>query len=1094
MKREKILVNDPKIGTITDTEKQKGIICKTVIYNCFCKRSCDAMRYVWVIILMCLCSAAGCSRPSVRETYLLNDNWATILDDRSESDESFIQGTKQADWKKVNLPHNWDDYAGARQLLHGNLHGTAWYKREFELPASIAGKRCFIRFEGVGTYATVILNGEDLGHHLAGRVSFTVDVTDAVKPGTKNTLFVRAEHPEMISDMPWVCGGCSSEWGFSEGSQPFGIYRPVVLEVTDIIRIEPFGVHIWNDEKAGRVFIETEVKNYGQTAETIELVNGFNDKKGSAVFQRTEKATLQPGQTKIITQSAAIENPILWSLDNPYLYTLDSRIVRDGKTADEVTTPFGIRTVSWPINRSDGDNRFLLNGKPVFINGTCEYEHRLGQSHAFSDEEIRSRVKQIRAGGFNAFRDAHQPHNLLYQQLWDESGILFWTQFSAHIWYDTDAFRNNFKSLLRRWVKERRNSPSVIMWGLQNESVLPKAFAEECCAIIRQMDPTASGQRLITTCNGGVGTDWNVVQNWSGTYGGDPQQYDEELARPEQLLNGEYGAWRSIDLHTEGAFDQKGVWSEDRMCQLMESKVRLAEAVKDRVCGQFQWLFNSHDNPGRRQPDEGYRVIDKIGPFNYKGLLTIWGEPLDVYYMYRANYVSGEKDPMVYIVSHTWPDRFSTPCKAALHVYSNCDEVELFNDAAGDESLGKRRRNGVGTHFVWNDADIQYNVLYAVGYREGKPVAEDVIILDNLPRAPHFEMMYRNVKPLLKAEPEYHYIYRVNCGGDAYTDTFGRTWSQDVALGNNENCRGSRSWADDYPELNSYLASQRRTFDPIDGTRDWMLFQTFRYGRHKLAYHFPVPDGTYRVELYFIEPWYGTGGAVDCRGLRIFDVAVNDTVCLNDLDIWAEAGSDAACKKVITATVTGGSLDITFPEVKVAQAVISAIAVASSDEGVKPAVASPANGWSWNDIPRVIKTDHNQLPEGENRRPKKTYEARDASLEGQFEQTVIRKRPAVRFDKGPGCIEWDITVGLAQVYALRFTYMNTAGHPTSANIRLTADDGTVLKNDEITFPDAGEKWRMLSTTTECFINAGHYTVRIEAPDMNGLCFDKLDVQ
>lgn len=68
----------------------------------------------------------------------------------------------------------------------------------------------------------------------------------------------------MIADMPWVCGGCSSEWGFSEGSQPLGIFRPVVLEATDAIRIEPFGVHIWNDDKAGTVFVETEVKITGR--------------------------------------------------------------------------------------------------------------------------------------------------------------------------------------------------------------------------------------------------------------------------------------------------------------------------------------------------------------------------------------------------------------------------------------------------------------------------------------------------------------------------------------------------------------------------------------------------------------------------------------------------------------------------------------------------------------------------------------------------------------------------------------------------------------------------------------------------------------
>lgn len=108
---------------------------------------------------------------------------------------------------------------------------------------------------------------------------------------------------------------------------------------------------------------------------------------------------------------------------------------------------------------------------------------------------------------------------------------------------------------MREWIKERRNSPSVVMWGLQNESTIPKEFAEECTQIIREMDPLSASQRIVTTCNGGEGTDWNVVQNWSGTYGGDPLKYHLEMTT--QLLNGEYGAWRSADLHTEGEFDQK---------------------------------------------------------------------------------------------------------------------------------------------------------------------------------------------------------------------------------------------------------------------------------------------------------------------------------------------------------------------------------------------------------------------------------------------------------------------------------------------------------------------------------------------------------
>lgn len=166
-------------------------------------------------------------------------------------------------------------------------------------------------------------------------------------------------------------------------------------------------------------------------------------------------------------------------------------------------------------------------------------------------------------------------------------------------------------------MKERRNSPSVILWGLENESTLPTRFAEECTQIIRDMDPTSPSQRLVTTCNGGTGTDWNVIQNWSGTYAGNLHAYEYDLSK--ELLNGEYGAWRSIDLHTEGNYTYDGPYSEERMCHVMETKVRLGESAKDSACGQFQWIFNSHDNPGRIQNGEGLREIDRIGPVNYKG-------------------------------------------------------------------------------------------------------------------------------------------------------------------------------------------------------------------------------------------------------------------------------------------------------------------------------------------------------------------------------------------------------------------------------------------------------------------------------------------
>ena len=1020
----------------------------------------------------------------------LNGDWSTVA--AEEHSRKYDAFDVNGDWVQVNIPHNWDDYHGYRQHLHGNRHGNAWYKKEFRLPEYDGDKRFFIRFEGVGTYATVTLNGKNFGRHPVGRTTFTLDVTDAVNRGGNNVLTVKAEHPSMITDMPWVCGGCSSEWGFSEGSQPMGIFRPVVMEVVDKVRIEPFGVHIWNTDTS-YLHIETELKNDGNSPETVEFVTRLNDDNGVAVFRLSEMVTLEPGETKIISQvSPKLENVHLWSNLDPYLYKLASVLKRGGSTTDEVTTPYGIRTISWPVLRNDGDSVFRLNGNSLFLNGTAEYEHRFGQSHAFTKEEIRARVNMIKDAGFNAFRDAHQPHNLYYKELLDNEGIMFWPQFSAHIWYDTPAFRENFKNLLRQWIKERRNSPSVIMWGLQNESVLPKEFAEECAEIIREMDPTASKQRVIVTCNGGSGTDWNVVQNWSGTYGGDPDNYAEELKN--QQMNGEYGAWRSVDLHTEGGFDQDGVWSEDRMYQLMEKKVRLGETVREHAIGQFQWIFNSHDNPGRRHPDEGYRVIDKVGPVNYKGLLTTWGEPLDIYYMYRANYASPKSDPMVYIVSHTWSDRWSSPgVKDGIRIFSNCDEVELFNDVKS-ESLGRKKRGPKGTHFIWNKVDIKYNVLYAVGYVDGKPVAEDCIVMDHLPESPRFGSLYGDAGPILRGEEGYRYIYRVNSGGDAYRDEYGQVWSADIARKSDKQW-GSVSWADQFEQINRFQGSQRYTKDPIKGTRDWKLFGQFRYGRHELAYHFPLPDGEYRVELYFTEPWYGTGGIRDGEGYRVFDVALNDSVYIRDLDLWAESGHDRAFKQVLDAKVQGGGLKISFPQVKAGQALISAIAIASRNQDITPANPSPSDGWSWNNIERVVKTPVESLPEGDDGRQATVFPVEDTAIEGEVALSEVRNRVSLNFTgSGPGTISWDVSTGVANIYAFRFSYMNVSDSPKEVRFRLVAADGTIMKDDLITFPVAPEKWRTLSTSTNGFINAGHYRVILSSEDMKGLNLSSLTVQ
>ena len=922
-----------------------------VVYHFYCAVNNDQQRGIAVATSVPMgrssVSFPAPERKGRRTVTSLNDGWeAATVPDGSPSG--------------VTLPHNFDDYYGYRQLRHGNLHGSAVYQKTF-IAKPQAGKRYFLQFEGVGTYATITINDTQYPKELIGRTVFTLDVTEALNTG-KNTLHVLVDHPAMQTESPWVCGGCSSEWGFSEGSQPFGIFRPVTLIETDAVRIEPFGVHIWNNAACDSVFIETEVKNYTQQTQQIELVNKFTLASGKQVFRSAVTESLLPGETKTLRHAERIDNVHRWSLDDPYLYTLATMIKRDGKTTDEVRTPFGIRSIKW-------GRQFLLNGQPTFINGTCEYEHLLGNSHAFSPEQIRSRIKQITNAGFNAFREAHQPHNLLYQQLLDEQGILFWSQFSAHIWYDTPQFRENFKRLLVRWIKERRNSPSVILWGLQNESILPKEFAEECSDIIRKLDPTCADQRRITTCNGGEGTDWNVIQNWSGTYGGSAENYDNELKRPEQLLNGEYGAWRTIDLHGDAKY------SEESFTRLLETKARLAESAKDSVCGHFQWLFTSHDNPGRVQPDGALRRIDKIGPINYKGLTTIWEEPTPAYYMYRNKYVP-----------------------------------------------------------------------------QG-PVGCGITAAD------------RN-RDLVKGAEGYHYLYRINCGGDAFKDEFGQQWIADDTL-------YSHSWGQDYG-MHPYQASQRHIADDIRGTKSDELFQYFRFGRHRLWYDLPVngetADREYRIELYFAEPWHGRGGGErdDYEGMRIFDVAVNGETVIDDLDPWAEAGYCGALKRVVYAKAKNGRIRISFPEVKAGLANICGIAVASVQYVAVAQRPTASTSWRSFDADTIAKLPKELLPQD--------TEARPASV---YQPTAKQNTSFV------------IKPGLGQEYALRFRYKNTTGNPVKARMTITDSKRTVLVDRDITFPPTPNKFKMLSTTTGTQINAGTYTVKIDTKDVE---FKELEIQ
>ncbi len=128
--------------------------------------------------------------------------------------------------------------------------------------------------------------------------------------------------------------------------------------------------------------------------------------------------------------------------------------------------------------------------------------------------------------------------------------------------------------------------------------------------------------------------------------------------------------------------------------------------------------------------------------------------------------------------------------------------------------------------------------------------------------------------------------WRVNAGGPAYTDTTSNIWASD------ENFSGGS------------VASG----GAVTGTSDSTLYDTQRYG-NSFSYSFFVPAGSYQVTLKFAETYSGDFSA----GARVFNVAVNGSTVLSNLDVYAQVGANTADDKLINnVSPSGGIITIQF--------------------------------------------------------------------------------------------------------------------------------------------------------------------------------------
>src|SRR5579864_8206 len=604
-------------------------------------------------------------------------------------------------WRSLNLPHDW---AVELPFVHADAlqsHGykplgrsypetsVGWYRRTFEIGNTDIGRRITIEFDGVFRSTLVFLNGYFIGRNDNGYAPFRFDVTDFVNYGGKNYLVVRVD------------ASFGGGW-FYEGA---GIYRHVWLLKTDALHLGRWESYVRPELKgdAATLSLGTIVQNRGKEATNCRVRWQILDATGKSVAS-AESAPQDLGKdsSAAVMASARLVRPLLWSPEEPNLYTAMVSVESRGKRVDAEKVTFGVRSLNF-----DADKGFFLNGKPVKIKGTCNHHDHAGVGAAFPDRLQYYRVGVLKEMGSNAVRTSHNMPTPEWVEACDRMGMMMLCETRQM------SSNNEGMAQLEAMIKRYRNSPSIIMWSMGNEewTMMPQPqgarVIDSMIAKAHELDPT----RL---CTAAVNEDFETRF---------PEQLDVMGYNYNLKVIDKWHAGHpktpGVGTETASTVSTRGIYITDSLRNWVSAYdmnhppwAELAEewwkfyATREWLPGGFAWT--GFDYRGEPTP-YGWPSIN-----SQFGIVDMCGFPKDNYFYYQAWW--GSK-PVLHLFPHwNWEERESEPISVWVH--SNLEEVELFLNG---QSQGKKKVQPL-THLDWK-------VKYEPGVLEARGSKNGVVVL-----------------------------------------------------------------------------------------------------------------------------------------------------------------------------------------------------------------------------------------------------------------------------------------------------------------------------------------------------------------------------
>ena len=301
--------------------------------------------------------AFGCITPTTlvaqAEVYSLrknnfNQGWSFRLGSYPQAVNNTFD---DSNWRVLNLPHDWSieneaaQAAGnavgpfsknsiGRDATGNTVGGEGWYRKRFTLTPDNAKKRQVLHFEGAYNQAELFVNGKKVYENPYGYMTFRCDITDYCKPaGEENVITVRVRNE-----------GKNSRW--YAGS---GIYRHVWLVQTEATHLDEWATAIRTEsltDNQALISVSSEVLGtLPKSGTPLQMELTLLSPQGKKLS--TQTATLSPkaGITPEVNFKSFIAKPQLWSPDTPILYSAQITLKEGKKKLDEITIPFGIRTL-----------------------------------------------------------------------------------------------------------------------------------------------------------------------------------------------------------------------------------------------------------------------------------------------------------------------------------------------------------------------------------------------------------------------------------------------------------------------------------------------------------------------------------------------------------------------------------------------------------------------------------------------------------------------------------------------------------------------------------------------------------------------------